>query len=84
VDTDITKTGGYVQSTTCGQAGGTNPGALPFVIPAGGNYTCQFVGRINSCSTSVSDTVTAGTVDEDSVPFTPSDGATVVVNVTTP
>jgi hypothetical protein len=71
-----------IQSTTCGQSPG--PGTLPSTIAAGGNYSCSFVARINVCSTTVSDTVTGGTVDEDGVPFNPTDGATVVVSVTTP
>jgi len=79
---NITLVQGNVQSTTCGQSPG--PGTLPSVIAAGGNYSCNFVARINSCSTTVSDTVTGGSVDEDGVPFNPTDGATVVVNVTTP
>jgi len=81
---NITLVQGDVRSTTCGVAAPTGPGALPAVIAGGGNYTCSFVGRINVCSTTVSDTVTGGTVDEDGVPFSPTDGATVVVSVTTP
>jgi hypothetical protein len=77
---NITAVQGNIQSTTCG---GTS-GALPFVIAPGGNYTCSFVARINSCSVTVHDTVTAGTTDEDGVPFTPSDDARVVISVTTP
>jgi hypothetical protein len=71
---------GNVISTTCGQASGA--GALPFVIAPAGNYSCSFVGRTTSCNTTVHDTVTGGTVDEDGVPFTPSDDATVVITVT--
>jgi hypothetical protein len=79
---NITQVQGNVQSTTCGQASGA--GTLPFVIPANvppnvNNYACSFVGRINSCNTTVHDTVTGGAVDEDGVPFSPSDDATVVV-----
>jgi hypothetical protein len=79
---DITKVQGNVISTTCGQSPG--PGTLPFVIAVGGNYSCSFVGRISSCSTTVKDTVTGGTVDQDGKSFTPSDDATVVITVTTP
>jgi hypothetical protein len=79
---DITQVQGNVRSTTCGQAPG--PGTLPFVIAAAGNYSCSFVGRINSCDTTVHDTVTGDATDEDAVPFTPSDDATVVVDVTRP
>jgi hypothetical protein len=73
-----------VRTTTCGQPSPAGPGALPFVIAPAGNYTCTFVGRINTCNTTVHDTVTAGTVDADGDPFTPSDDATVVVTVQRP
>jgi hypothetical protein len=79
---DITQVQGDVQSTTCGQASGA--GTLPSVIAPAGNYTCSFVGRSTSCDTTVHDTVTGGTVDQDGVPFTPSDDATVVITVTRP
>jgi hypothetical protein len=79
---NITLVQGNVQSTTCGQTPG--PGTLPFVIAPSGNYSCSFVGRINSCNQTVHDTVTGGAVDEDNVPFTPSDDATVVVTVQRP
>jgi predicted cupin superfamily sugar epimerase len=79
---NITQVQGNVQSTTCGQASGA--GTLPFVIVPAGNYTCSFVARSTSCDTTVHDTVTAGAVDEDGVPFTPSDDATVVIKVTKP
>jgi hypothetical protein len=79
---NITQVQGNVRSTTCGQVSGA--GALPSVIAPAGNYTCSFVGRTTSCNTTVHDTVTAGAVDADGVPFTPSDDATVVVTVTTP
>jgi hypothetical protein len=72
---DITQVQGNVVSTTCG---------VPQLITPAGNYSCQFVGRINSCDLSRTNTVTGGTVDEDGVPFTPSDSATVVVSVTRP
>jgi hypothetical protein len=73
-----------VVSTTCGQAPPNGPGALPFLIAPAGNYACRFVGRINNCNTSLTDTVTGGTVDEDGVVFTPSDFATVIVMVSRP
>ena len=41
---NITQVQGNVRSTTCGQLPGG--GLLPFVIPAAGNYSCSFVGRI--------------------------------------
>jgi hypothetical protein len=77
---DITQVQGDVISTTCGQDPG--PGALPYVIAASGNYSCSFVGRINSCDTTVNDTVTAGATDDDGADYTPTDDATVVVTVT--
>jgi hypothetical protein len=77
---DITQVQGNVISTTCGQAAGT----LPFVIAAGGNYSCRFVGRINSCNTTVTDVVTGDATDDDGANYTPSDDATVVVTVTPP
>ena len=79
---NITQVQGSVRSTTCGQASGA--GTLPALIAPAGNYSCSFVGRSTSCDTTVHDTVTGGTVDEDGVPFTPSDDATVVIKVTTP
>jgi hypothetical protein len=79
---NITATQGRVQSTTCGQASGA--GLLPFLIAPSSNYRCSFVGRINSCSLTETDTVTAGAVDEDGVPSAPSDTATVVITVTRP
>jgi hypothetical protein len=79
---NITQVQGNVVSTTCGQSPG--PGTLPAVIAVGGNYSCQFVGRISTCNTTVHDTVTGATVDQDGVPFSPSNDATVVITVTTP
>jgi len=73
---------GQVVSTTCGQAGGG--GTLPATIAASGSYSCQFVGRINSCSLTLTDTVTGGAVDDDGQSYTPSDTATVVISVTFP
>jgi hypothetical protein len=81
---DITQVQGDVISTTCGQAAPAGPGTLPFVIAASGNYSCSFVGRINSCDTTVHDTVTGGAADDDGASYTPSNDATVVVKVTTP
>jgi hypothetical protein len=81
--------GGFqeVVSTTCGQSPG--PGTLPAVIAASGNYTCSFVGRINSCNTTVHDTVTGGAVDQDGNVFPNADNpfrddATVTVTVIRP
>jgi hypothetical protein len=79
---NITQVQGDIRSTTCGQSPG--PGVLPHVIAPAGNYSCSFVARINSCDTSVLDTVTGGATDDDGVPYTPSDTATVVVSVTRP
>ena len=81
---NITQVQGNVRSTTCGQAPPVGPGTLPFGIAAAGNYSCSFVGRINSCNTTVHDTVTGGTVDDDGKTHSPSDDATVVISVTRP
>jgi hypothetical protein len=77
---NITVVQGNIISTTC---------AVPQTIQPNSNYTCSFVGRINSCITTLTDVVTGGAVDDDGqvyptpdVPFT--DPATVIVNVTTP
>ena len=45
--------GGFQQvvSTTCGQASRSRYTAA--VIATSGNYTCSFVGRVNSCDTTV-------------------------------
>jgi hypothetical protein len=75
---NITQVQGNVISTTCGGSAGS----LPAVIAASGNYSCSFVGRINSCNTTVHDTVTAGATDDDGASYTPSDDANVVVTVT--
>ena len=72
---NITLVQGDVQSTTC---------EVPQTIAPNGNYSCSFVGRINICNTTVHDTVTADTTDEDNVDFAPSDDATVIVTVTMP
>jgi hypothetical protein len=79
---NITQVQGNVISTTCGQASGA--GTLPAEIAASGNYSCSFVGRINSCNTTVHDTVTGTAKDDDGQEYTPSDDATVVIKVTTP
>jgi hypothetical protein len=73
---------GQVVSTTCGQppaSGGA--GALPFEIQPSDNYTCSFVGRITTCNTTVTDTVTGAATDDDGASYTPSDDATVTVTV---
>jgi len=77
---DITTVHGNVISTTCGQASGA--GTLPFVIAVSGQYSCSFVGRINSCDTTVIDTVTGSATDDDGASYSPTDDATVVVTVT--
>jgi len=79
---DITAVHDNVISTTCGQASGA--GTLPAVIAASGQYSCQFVGRVNICNTTVKDTVTGAAVDDDGASYSPSDDATVVISVTTP
>lgn len=79
---------GQVVSTTCGQAAGA--GTLPALIAASGNYTCSFVGRINSCSGTHTNTVTGSATDDDGATYdgttTPplKDDAAVSVNVTIP
>jgi hypothetical protein len=79
---NITQVQGNVISTTCGQASGAGP--LPKVIAVSGNYSCQFVGRINTCNTTVKDTVTGTATDDDGASYAPFDDATVVVTVQTP
>jgi hypothetical protein len=74
-----------VVSTTCGEEAGT----LPRVIAPAGNYTCSFVGRMNSCNESLTDTVTGGAVDQDGNVFPNADNpfrddATVTVTVIRP
>jgi hypothetical protein len=77
---NITVVQGNVISTTC---------AVPQTIAAAGNYSCSFVGRINSCNTTVHDTVTGGAVDQDGNVFPNADNpfrddATVTVTVIRP
>jgi hypothetical protein len=87
---NITQVQGNVISTTCGQAPPAGPGTLPALIAVSGNYTCSFVGRTNSCNTTVHDTVKGTATDEDGVDFPNpddplfQDDATVIVTVTTP
>ena len=76
---DITSVHGNVLSTTCA-TGGT--------IAKGANYTCSFVGRIDTgggaCSIDHTDTVTGGVSDDDGGSYSPMDSATVQVNATFP
>jgi hypothetical protein len=81
---NITQVQGNVRSTTCGAASPGGPGTLPATIQPNGTYSCSFVGRISSCDTTVKDTVTGATVDDDGVTSSPSDDATVIIKVTTP
>ena len=81
---NVTQVQGGIISTTCGQAPPAGPGALPVVIPASGNYSCAFVGRINNCNQTVVDIVTGAATDDDGANYTPHDDATVVVTVTQP
>jgi len=69
---DITQVQGNVVSTTC-----TNGST----IATSGNYTCSFVGRIDSdtCDINHVDTVTGGVTDDDGVTSSPSDSATVTI-----
>ena len=71
---DITLAQGNIISTTC---------AVPQTIAVAGSYSCSFVGRINSCDTTVIDTVT-GNATAEGVVYTPSGSATFVVKVPTP
>ena len=57
-----------VVSTTC---------SVPQTIAASSNYTCSFVGRINTSPHT--DTVTGNMLDDDGKAFTKSDDATVTV-----
>jgi hypothetical protein len=76
---NITQVQGNVISTDCA-TGGT--------IAKSGNYTCKFVGRIDTgtgaCSIDHTNTVTAGTRDDDGVQSTLTDSATVKVVTTFP
>ena len=76
---DITQVQGDVISTDCA-TGGT--------IAKGDNYTCNFVGRIDTgtgaCNIDHTDTVTGGVTDDDGQSYSPSDSATVNVDTTFP
>jgi hypothetical protein len=76
---DITQVQGNVISTTC---------ATGAQIAKGANYTCSFVGRIDTgsgpCSIDHTDKVTGGVSDDDGQSYTPMDSATVKVNTTFP
>jgi hypothetical protein len=79
---NITFVQGNVVSTTC---------ALTQTIQPSGTYACSFVGRINSCNTTVMDTVSGSATDDDGrfydpntvPPFQPG-SATVVVTAGPP
>jgi hypothetical protein len=79
---------GQVVSTTCGQAAGA--GTLPALIAASGNYSCSFVGRVNTCSGTHTNTVTGSATDDDGATYdgtsTPplKDDAAVSINVSIP
>ena len=66
---------GDVISTTC---------SVPRDINTLANYTCSFVGRItdSDCEINHTNTVTAGTVDDDGVASSPTDDATVTLTTT--
>lgn len=76
---NITQVQGGVISTTC-TTGGT--------IAANSNYSCSFVGRIDTrtgaCAIDHTNTVTANVTDDDGVNSTPYDSATVKVDTTFP
>jgi hypothetical protein len=74
---DITTVQGGVVSTTC---------VVPQTIAAGGNYSCNFVGRTNTCNGTVTDIVQGGATDGDGqvyptqgVPFNGTASVTVTV-----
>jgi hypothetical protein len=71
---DITTVQGNVISTDC---------SVPQTIAPSGNYTCHFVGRINSCDTMLTDTVT-GSGTAEGVTYPLSGSATVTIKVPTP
>ncbi len=76
--------GGYeeVVSTNCGlDKASDGPGTLPAVIQPGGNYTCQFTGKVTSSPHT--NTATGSSTDDDGVSYSPSDDATVGVTVNT-
>jgi hypothetical protein len=74
---DITQVQGDIVSTTC---------ATPKTIAKSGNYSCSFVAKIadQSCSINHTNKVTGTVVDDDGVPSSPSDTATVKVQATFP
>jgi hypothetical protein len=61
-----------VTSTTC---------SVPKTIDPSGNYTCTFKGIINGCSLTHSNTVTGGATDDDGASYSPSNSASVVIDV---
>jgi hypothetical protein len=69
-----------VVSTTCSVPQTINPVGHA----SGNNYSCQFVGRLNSCSLTHTDVVTGGATDDDGSNYSPFDSATVIISVTTP
>lgn len=76
---DLTQVHGNVISTTC---------AAGNVINKGGNYTCEFVGRVDTgtgpCNIDHTNTVTSNVTDDDGKSYAPTDSATVKVNTTFP
>jgi hypothetical protein len=70
---NITQVQGNVISTTC---------AVPQTLQPSGTYSCMFVGRITSCSTTLTDIVTGQATDDDGASYTVTGTATVVVSVT--
>ncbi len=76
---DITTSGhDGITSTTCGTAG---PGTLPHIIAGGGSYSCEFTATLTG-SGQETDTVTATlTCAHEDCPLTPSDDATVTINL---
>lgn len=72
---NITGVQGNVLTTTC---------SVPQTIATLANYTCSFKALITDadCEVNHTNTVTAGTVDDDGTPTSPTDDATVTVTST--
>jgi uncharacterized repeat protein (TIGR01451 family) len=74
---DLTSVDANVISTTC---------AIPQTIDTNSNYSCTFVGRINSgaetCTINHTNTVTADVTDDDGTNSTPTDDAAVSASAT--
>jgi hypothetical protein len=74
---DITTVHDNVISTNCAV-----PQTIAPQAPGAGTFSCSFVARITSCSTTVMDEVTGTAMDDDGANYTVKGQATVVVSVT--